>query len=144
MARPSSSQPTEGELEILRHLWDAEGPLELGALCALLRQEKEVATTTVATMLKVMLDKGLVKRAKGSKAWLWSAKVSRSATAGQMLTRLVDKVFDGSAQLLVSQLLDTGKLSDEDRRQLLAMLKSAEKNTEKNIERNTEKKRTGN
>ena len=131
MARPSSTQPTEGELEILRHLWDAGRPLELGTLCSLLRHDKEVATTTVATMLKVMLDKGLVKRAKGPKAWLWSAKATRSATAGQMLTRLVDKVFDGSAQQLVSQLLDSGKLSDEDRRQIVAMLKSQDKRTER-------------
>lgn len=127
MARRASTQPTEGELEILRHLWEAGEPLELGALCARLREEKDVATTTVATMLKVMLGKQLVARTKGPKSWLWAAKVSRDATASQMLTRLVDKVFDGSAQLLVSQLIDTGKLSDEDRRQIVAMLKGAEK-----------------
>ena len=61
MARPSNPHPTDGELEILRVLWSA-GPSSLSTICESLRTEREVATTTVATMLKVMLDKELVKR----------------------------------------------------------------------------------
>ena len=59
MARPASSHPTDGELEILRVLWE-RGPSSLAEVCAALREEREVATTTVATMLRVMLDKNIV------------------------------------------------------------------------------------
>jgi predicted transcriptional regulator len=121
MARNPSAQPTEGELEILKLLWDTE-PKELGQICAALREQRPVATTTVATMLKVMLNKGLAKRTKGRRGWVWTAKLSREATTGTMLTKLIDRVFDGSAQLLVTQLLEQGKLSDEDRRQIRALL----------------------
>jgi|SRR6187399_312895 len=121
MARSASNQPTEGELEILKLLWDSE-PQELGQICAALRDQRPVATTTVATMLKVMMNKGLAKRTKGKRGWVWTAKVSREATTGNMLTKLIDRVFDGSAQLLVTQLLEQGKLSDEDRRQIRALL----------------------
>src|SRR4051812_1656871 len=62
MARPPSVQPTEGELEILKVLWEA-GPSGLRQVCAGLRAHRPVATTTVATMLKVMQEKGLVERA---------------------------------------------------------------------------------
>ena len=61
MARPPSAQPTEGELEILKVLWE-QGPSGLSAVCAGLRKGRPVATTTVATMLKLMQEKGLVDR----------------------------------------------------------------------------------
>jgi predicted transcriptional regulator len=57
MARRASTHPTDGELEILRVLWDY-GNASLGEICDALRRERDVATTTVATMLRVMLDKG--------------------------------------------------------------------------------------
>ena len=121
MARNPSAQPTEGELEILKLLWD-NGPQELGQICTALREQRPVATTTVATMLKVMMNKGLARRTKGKRGWVWTAKLSREATTGSMLSKLIDRVFDGSAQLLVTQLLEQGKLSDEDRRQIRALL----------------------
>jgi predicted transcriptional regulator len=121
MARPARLQPTEGELELLKILWE-QGPCELGTLCTAIRQRREVATTTVATMLKVMLEKNLAKRTRGARAWLWSAKVSREATSSQMLQNLVDHVFDGSAGLLVSHLVDDGKLSPAERRQIRELL----------------------
>ena len=57
MARPASDQPTDGELEILNILWEI-GPAELRLIHAALNARRKVATTTVATMLGVMLDKG--------------------------------------------------------------------------------------
>ena len=65
MPRPHSDQPTEGELEILQVLWDG-GPLSLSAVCEALRRNREVAATTVATMLRVMSDKKLAKQALGA------------------------------------------------------------------------------
>ena len=56
MARPPSTHPTDGELELLQVLWQA-GPCSLGQICTALRRRRPIATTTVATMLKVMLDK---------------------------------------------------------------------------------------
>jgi predicted transcriptional regulator len=110
MARPASTHPTDGELEILRVLWD-RGPLGLGEICDALRREREVATTTVATMLKVMLEKRLVKRKQAGRAAQWSAAVSRDAAAKSMIGKLVDGIFDGSAERLVAHLVEGGELS---------------------------------
>lgn len=123
MARPPSTQPTDGELAILKVLWE-HGPLELGRLREHLQTDKPVAATTVATMLGVMLNKGLVRRARGTRSSLWSAAISRDDTASGMLGKLLDHVFDGSAQSLVAHLLGEGKLSDKDRRQILDMLET--------------------
>ena len=121
MSRPKSTQPTDGELEILTLLWGA-GPCELGSLCSELRRARPVATTTVATMLGVMLKKGLVRRVRGPRGYLWSAKVDRETTARKLTERLIDRVFDGSAHLLVAHLVKSTKLSESDRREVIELL----------------------
>lgn len=110
MARSASLHPTDGELEILRVLW-AQGPTSLSTLCELLRQQRDVATTTVATMLRVMLDKGLVKRQGAGRGAQWTAAVTQKKTAKNMVSKLVDHVFDGSADLLAAHLVEGGQLS---------------------------------
>ena len=124
VARPASDQPTDGELEILKVLWRS-GPVGLGQICSQLRQDRQVATTTVATMLKVMLQKRLVKRTGGPRGYRWSAARSEQATHKRLLQRFVDRVFDGSAHRLVAHLLKDTTLSDEDRQEIRRMLKTS-------------------
>lgn len=110
MPRPPSPHPTDGELEILRVLWD-RGPSPLGAICETLRRERDVATTTVATMLRVMLDKGLVRRKQAPRGQQWSAAVTQAAAAKSMVGKLVDNIFDGSAGRLAAHLVEAGQLT---------------------------------
>ena len=121
MARPSSTHPTDGELEILRVLWE-RGPLALSELCEAMRRERDVATTTVATMLRVMLDKRLVKRKPATRGHQWSAAVTQSAAAHSMVGKLVDGIFDGSAQRLVAHLVEAGQLSTKELTELRELI----------------------
>jgi BlaI family transcriptional regulator, penicillinase repressor len=126
MARTPSMQPTDGELEILNVLWDS-GPVDLGTVRAALLSKRPVATTTVATMLKLMREKGLVERADGPKGYLWSAKVSRKSARSGLLGKLLDLAFDGSARGLVAHMLEAGKLSAGDRDAIRKLLDEGEK-----------------
>lgn len=110
MARPASTHPTDGELEILRVLW-ANGPTALSTLRDTLREERDVATTTIATMLRVMLEKGLVKRQGAGRGAQWAPAITQKKTAKTMVSKLVDHVFDGSADLLAAHLIEGGQLS---------------------------------
>ena len=110
MPRPPSQHPTDGELEILRVLWE-RGPSSLSEICEALRRDREVATTTVATMLRVMLEKELVRRKPAGRGHQWSAAVTQNATARSMVGKLVEGVFDGSAARLAVHLVEAGKLS---------------------------------
>lgn len=121
MARSPSTHPTDGELELLQILWQA-GPRSLGQICAALRLRRPIATTTVATNLKVMLDKKLVVRKRTPQGYLWSAKTTRQVAAKGMVRKLVDLVFDGSAQRLVAHLLESDQLSDQERRELRRLI----------------------
>jgi BlaI family transcriptional regulator, penicillinase repressor len=121
MARPPSTNPTDGELEILQVLWRI-APCTLGQICTALRTRRPVATTTVATMLKVMREKKLVGRKQGKQSFLWSAKTTRQTATSGMVSKLVNLVFDGSAQRLVAHLVESGQLSEEERRELRRMM----------------------
>jgi len=121
MARSPSTHPTDGELELLQVLWQA-GPCSLGQICTALRLRRPIATTTVATILKVMLDKKLVHRKRTPQGYLWSAKTTRQVAATGMVCKLVDLVFDGSAQRLVAHLLESDQISDRDRKELRQLI----------------------
>ena len=124
MARPASLQPTDGELEILAVLWE-QGPCELRGVCESLNQKRKVATTTVATMLGVMLDKELVNRTGGPRGYLWSAAVSREQAAKGLVGKLVDRMFSGSASQLVAHLLQGDQLSAAERAEIEVLLSAA-------------------
>ena len=123
MPRPPSLHPTDGELEILRVLWES-GTSPLGTICEALRREREVATTTVATMLRVMLDKGLVRRKQAARGQQWSAAVTQAAAAKSMVGKLLDGIFDGSASRLAAHLVEAGQLSMEELADLRKLIDS--------------------
>ena len=134
MPRPPSNQPTDGELEILQVLWE-DGPMSLSALCEALRRSRQVAATTVATMLRVMSDKNLVKRSGSGRGATWAAAVSQEKTERGMVRRLVDRVFDGAADRLVAHLVEGGQLSGAQLAQVRRLLD--EKASSKSHRRNS-------
>ena len=129
MARHANHHPTERELDILQVLWDRE-PATLGEICDELCRDREVAKTTVATLLKLMEDKRLVERTPDRK---WQAAVSRGATSTKIVKSLLDKLFDGSASRLVAHVVKAGALSASDIDDLKNLLEAAE--TKQNAKR---------
>jgi BlaI family transcriptional regulator, penicillinase repressor len=123
MARSASSRPTDGELEILKVLW-VIGPAELGQIRAQLQKQRPVATTTIATMLKVMLGKKLVKRSDGERGYVWTACATRTRTASDLVRKVLDHVFDGSAGRLVAHLLEETELGPRDRDEIRKLLEA--------------------
>ncbi len=123
MARKPANGPTDGELEILNVLWE-RGPSGLGDICKALRVNRPIATTTVATVLKVMLEKKLVARKRGPRGYQWSANCDRRETAAGMIQKLVDRVFDGSARRLAVHLVEAGHLSEDEQNQLRELLEN--------------------
>jgi BlaI family transcriptional regulator, penicillinase repressor len=127
MARPASQHPTDGELEILRVFW-GRGPSSLADVCEALRCERDVATTTVATMLRVMFDKGLVRRKRSGRGHQWSAVVTHEAAARSMVGKIVDGIFDGSASRLVTHLVEGGQLSAAELTELRELIDTSSRN----------------
>lgn len=128
MARPPSKQPTDGELDFLKILWEI-GPAGLGQIHTAMQDLRPVAITTVATMLKTMHAKGLVAREDGPRGYVWSAVATREATASGLIGKLVSHVFDGSARRLVAHLIEDGALDDCERAEIFDLLQRPEAET---------------
>ncbi len=128
MARPRSNHPTETELEILQVLWRT-GPAALGKIHDEIREGRRVAKTTVATMLRLMLDKKLVRRTEGPRGSLWSAAVSQKQTATEMLGKLLAGVFDGSARRMVAHLVEAGQISEEELEEMWRLVRQKRNKT---------------
>jgi BlaI family penicillinase repressor len=126
MARPSNEHPTDRELTILKVLWE-QGPSRLSAICEGLCGQRGTAPSTVATMLKIMSEKGLVERVSSNTGMVWEARLTREKAGSGMLQSLMNRLFEGSAQKVVLQLLEGGKLSEKDQDQIRHMLETKRK-----------------
>ena len=110
MARPKEEQPTAGELEILKVLWD-RGPSTVRDVMQALHEERPRAYTSVMSLLNVMTDKGLVVREPEGRAFVYRPKAQRERTLRRMVGDLLGRAFEGSAHELVAHLLDQKKPS---------------------------------
>lgn len=110
MARPKEEQPTAGELEVLKVLWD-RGPSTVREVMEVLHEERPRAYTSVMSLLNVMTDKGLVVREPRGRAFVYQPKMNRGRTLRRMVGNLLGRAFEGSTSQLVAHLLDQTKPS---------------------------------
>ena len=108
MPRPKSDKLTPLELEIMHVLW-AEGPANVQTVQQHL--PRELAYTTVQTMLNILHKKQKVKRTLKDRAYFYSPVVSRSHVTRQHITDIVDQLFGGSAESLVMSLVETKQIT---------------------------------
>lgn len=110
---------TDRELDVMSVLWDAES-----ATVAEVRDRlaDDLAYTTVLTVLRTLEQKGYVSHTGEGRAHRYHPLVKRTAAGRSALRRLVDKVFDGSPELLLTQLVSDKHLGDEELRRLRKLL----------------------
>ena len=119
MPRKKNEQLTPLELEIMKVLWET-GPANVQTVQA--RLERELAYTTVQTMLNVLHRKDKVTRELQEKAYFYRPAVSRSQVMKQTVGDLVDRMFGGSAESLVMSLLETRRITPETLARLNAVI----------------------
>ena len=104
---------TDRELDVMSVLWDLDS-----ATVAEVRERlaDDLAYTTVLTVLRTLEQKGHVGHTGEGRAHRYRPLVKREAAGRSALRRLVDKVFDGSPELLLTQLVSDKNLSDEELR----------------------------
>jgi len=110
MARPKEEQPTAGELEVLKVLWE-RGSSTVREVMEVLNRDRPRAYTSVMSLLNVMTDKGLVVREPQGRAFIYRAKTNRGRTLRRMVGDLLGRAFGGSTSQLVAHLLDQTKPS---------------------------------
>jgi predicted transcriptional regulator len=104
-------KPTDAELAILRVLW-ARGPSTVRQVAE--DMGREGGYTTVLKLLQIMTEKRLVRRDESARTHVYEAAFSQDHTERQLVTDLLDRVFDGSAAKLVLQALAATKAGPEE------------------------------
>ncbi len=129
MARPKTEHLTPLELEIMHILWEV-GPANVQSVQQQLK--RDLAYTTVQTMLNILHRKGKVKRTMKDRAYFYRPAVSRRQELGQHVSYLVERLFGGSAESLVISLLETKHLTPEKLARLQKLTKEAKERDDEN------------
>jgi predicted transcriptional regulator len=114
MARPVSGHPTELELAILKVLWQ-KSPRNVEAVRETLAAAgRELTYSSVITMMNIMVRKKLLQRVKRGRAFEYEPLVQGRDVGRQMLSDVVNRVFDGSAAAVFLELLETSDVNADE------------------------------
>ena len=113
------------QLAIMRVLW-AHAECTVADVHRALEASHGLAPTTVATMLKKMEAKGVVEHRTEGRRFVYRASVSEDSVTRSMVADLKERLFDGSAAALVSHLLRSHEVDDEELAELRRQLAEAQ------------------
>jgi predicted transcriptional regulator len=122
MTRPASKHPTELELEILKVLW-REPRVPVRHVRDALSKGRDLAYTSVMTVMNIMVDKGYLKRVKDGNGYVYEPIITRESTTRHMLRDTVNRLFDGSVSAAMVHLLDESELNDGEMKELRKLIR---------------------
>jgi len=125
-------QVTDLQLDVLRELW-RRGEGSVADVHAALKQERGLATTTVATLLSRLEKRGLVSHRSEGRKHIYRASVTEPEVQTALLDSVTDGVFGGDVTALVSHLLGARDMSSGDLaavQQILDRMQEQEEDTE--------------
>jgi predicted transcriptional regulator len=121
MARPPAKELTDRELEVMQVFWKRGSITAQEARDELARTGVDRAYTTVATLVRILSDKGFLKQTTTERPFL--AARSYEEVSHRLLGDLMDRVFQGSRELLLVRLMQRKKLTVKERARLEEILR---------------------
>ena len=112
------------QLAIMRVLW-THGESTVADVHRSLERSHGLAPTTIATMLKKMESKGVVEHRTEGRRFVYRASVSEASVTRSMVADLKERLFDGSAAALVSHLLRSHEVDEDELAELRRQLEHA-------------------
>jgi BlaI family transcriptional regulator, penicillinase repressor len=125
-----ATQLTDLQLALLRVLWTREEATVTDMVEAL-RPERDLAPTTVATLLSRLEKRRVVSHTTRARQYVYRARVSESAVRASMVNGLTDTLFGGDVAALMSHLLDARAVSPGDLDRVRDLIARAEASLEK-------------
>ena len=108
---------TPQELAIMKVVWRLE-QATVREVYEALRAKREIAYTTVMTMMRILEEKGYLKSTRVERAYRYRPAQPRRQVVGALVRDFLDRVFDGAAAPLLLHLAREGRLSREERRMI--------------------------
>lgn len=116
-----------GDLQfaILSMLWQHR-EATVAEVHAAVGQERELALTTIGTMLRKMEARGLVAHRTEGRLFIYRPAVAEHEVSRSMVTDVVERLFDGNTTELVSRLLREGEFAPQELSQLRSLIEQRE------------------
>ena len=121
--RKSLTPLGETEMEVLRHVWHLDRATVADVRAEIL-EERDIAYTTVMTVLKKLAEKGYLRYEKEGRAYVYEPAQRPESVRHSLLGDVLEKVFGGSPMALVQTLVRREELSAEERRELQHLVDS--------------------
>ncbi len=121
MKKRTTAPISEAQREIMNIVWDA-GEAGVADVWRILSDRRPVARNTVLTLITRLVNKGWLQSRRVGNAFRYTAARPRETARAEELRRMVDTVFDGSAEGLVMTLLEGGELSSDEAHRIRAMI----------------------
>jgi predicted transcriptional regulator len=115
----------ETEMEVLHHVWDL-GEATVADVRERVLDEREVAYTTIMTVMKKLADKGYLQYHKEGRTYVYAPAQEPNKVQHSLLRRLMESVFEGSPMALVQTLVQHEDLSDEERAEIRQLIDTME------------------
>ncbi|WP_353533061.1 BlaI/MecI/CopY family transcriptional regulator [Cognatishimia sp. WU-CL00825] len=112
MARRRSEMLTDVELEFMIALWGI-GSGSVRDIMSALQDDMKRAYTSVATIMKILDDKGYVTSERVERSLVYKPALQKSDYEGRSLRNLSNSLFGGTPTALVARLVDNEELTDE-------------------------------
>lgn len=113
--------PLEGE--IMEFIWDQDAPVSVRTVLTAIGGRRDLAYTTVMTVMHRLRLKGLLRYRKSGNAYLYSAKVDRAGYASAAIDGLLSGTEDRRSVLAAF----VGSVDDADLAELRRLIRQAER-----------------
>jgi len=111
----------ETEMEVLHHVWQLKEATVNDVRDRIL-EKREVAYTTIMTVMKNLADKGFLRYHKEGKSYVYQPGRKPESVRSGLVENIVQKVFKGSPTALVQTLVQNEELSDEERAEIKKLI----------------------
>lgn len=123
MARPPAKELTERELEVMHVFWNRGEATVAEARDALAESGLDRAYTTVATLVRILSDKGFLNQTNDERPFRYAPARSYEEVSRKLLGEILENVFRGSREQLLVRLMEQKRLSDKERAAIEAILR---------------------
>ncbi|TWT66692.1 BlaI/MecI/CopY family transcriptional regulator [Allorhodopirellula solitaria] len=142
MAKPGTTPLTQAQREIMEVVWDNE-EVTVSQVRGELAKRREVARNTIQTMIVRLEERGWLKHRTEGRTFWYSANRPRTASLGAKVAQMVDRLFAGSPEEMVTALMEYRGLSADEADRIREMIDTAETKSSRKANRKTNKKRGG-
>lgn len=123
MARPRAKELTERELEVMHACWRKGESTAADIRDELAKDGRELAYTTVATLIRILCDKGFLVQTNHERPFTYKPIRSFDEVSGNLVWDLVERLFGGQREQLLVRLLEERKLTAKERAALEEILR---------------------